>query len=161
MRPEGRLGQAPLMHMYHASSSSSFRLVLLAFSPSTPQDEVFTHSPVPLPFLYSLSFLTSTPLLPRHRRVRPPQHWFLLRCPLFLPPRKDLLPKRHHHSASITSFWSLQKGQIHPSCIVSLAVFLLVTGNKIYPGQLPIRCPLPLPHAMGRLCLHRRSEHLQ
>lgn len=52
-------------------------------------------------------------------------------------------PNSTIYNASLTSYWSLQEGQVHPSCIisatassdVSLAVFLLVTGNKLFPGQ--------------------------
>lgn len=56
---------------------------------------------------------------------------------------KTSYPSTSAYNASLSSYWSLQESQIHPSCIVlpttaqdvSLTIFLLTTGNKLYLSQ--------------------------
>jgi hypothetical protein len=129
--------------MHQAHLPSAFCLLLLSFPPLVLPKMKSSHI---LQFLF-LSSTVSASFHPPHCSHDTAESALLSTgsccgaLSYFLPD-KTSYPNGTIYNASLTSYWSLQEGQTRPSCIVSptvtedvsLAFFLLVTGNKTYPG---------------------------
>ncbi|KAK5701717.1 hypothetical protein LTR97_004535 [Elasticomyces elasticus] len=58
-------------------------------------------------------------------------------------PGKVSYPDSTPYNLSLTSYWSVQEENVHPTCVVSatntldvaLSVFLLIIGGQVFPGQ--------------------------